>query len=440
MTIPHVYLCDKGSITFISLIALRYASLKRHGTISSFLTWVSLLGLTLSVATLITVVSVMNGFERELQSRLLSLIPDAKVHFGSQHHPFDEHTIEVDWKDLLARLVNQNSIDAATPFIERTAMVNVDSQFQVVDMLAIDYSLEQAVTGINNFIIAGNADQLEDDKYGIVIGRLLALKLGLTLGDKLQLMLPKVAITPAGIVMREKRFTVVAIFEVGAEIDQNLAIINLLTGQKLLAEPSRVDGLRLSFVKNVNVQQRLDTSLMEVASAHPEYAEITVLDWRNEQRSLFSAIAMEKIIIFVLLLAVVAVAAFNIISIVLMSVMDKHSDIAVLKTMGATSHQIRIIFILQGLSIASMGTLLGASLGLLIAPNIGFIVSSLEQIFNWQLFDPNVFYIAHLPSELRWFDVIATVFSALLISFFASIYPAQKAASVPPAAALSYDI
>ncbi len=427
------------SLPFTVLIAFRYVTLHNRSPGSSFLTWVSLLGLMLSVATLIVVISVMNGFERELQNRLLSLIPDAKVHINPALDGSIDQRSTVNWQTLRQELLMHSNITAAAPFIAETAMVNVDGRFQVVELLGLDYALEKTVTGINDFIIAGNVATLEDTKYGILIGRLLARKMGLSVGDKVQISLPKIAISPAGIVMREKRFTVAAIFEVGAELDQNLVIINLLTSQKLSVKGASVDGLRLSVANKYNIQQDLDNTLHQLASQNFAYSHLSAIDWRQEQSSLFTAIAMEKIIIFVLLLAVVAVAAFNIISIVLMSVMDKYSDIAVLKTMGATSHEIRNIFILQGLFIASIGTLLGTVLGLVIAPNVGSIVATLEHMFNWQLFDPSVFYIAHLPSETAWQDVAITVFSAMVISFFASIYPAHKAASVPPAAALSYE-
>ena len=209
--------------------------------------------------------------------------------------------------------------------------------------------------------------------------------------------------------------------------------------RQLLAKGASVDGLRLELVDRFNIQDKLDNALFQLVQTKPKYHSLSALDWRNDQRSLFTAIAMEKIIIFVLLLAVVGIAAFNIVSIVLMSVMDKYSDIAVLKTMGANTTEIRNIFLLQGLLIASIGTALGALLGLLIAPNAGLIVSSIEHLFNWQLFDPSVFYISHLPSEIRFAEIFITILSALLISLLASIYPAQKAASIPPAAALSYE-
>lgn len=429
-----------SSLPFSALVAFRYVTFRQRGPSSSFLTWVSLLGLMLSVATLIIVISVMNGFQTELQKRLLSLIPDAKLYLNDKDRAGINQHSSIQWQELRDDILTQDGILTAAPFIEQTAMVNTDGRFQVVDLLAVDYTLEAELTGINDYIIAGDASALKEQKYGIVIGRLLARQLGLTVGDSLQLVLPKVAISPAGVVMREKRFTVSAIFEVGAEADQNLVLISLLTGQKLMARGASVDGLKLELVDRFNIKNKLDNALFQLVQAKPKYQSLSALDWRNDQRSLFTAIAMEKIIIFVLLLAVVGVAAFNIVSIVLMSVMDKYSDIAVLKTMGANTTEIRNIFLLQGLLIASIGTAFGTLLGLLIAPNAGFIVSSIEHLFNWQLFDPSVFYISHLPSEIRFLEIFITILSALLISLLASVYPAQKAASIPPAAALSYEI
>ena len=427
------------SLPFIAMIAFRYVTFKQRGLGTSFLTWVSLLGLVLSVATLIIVISVMNGFETELQNRLLSLIPDAKIYFNNKDRAEINQNDLIQWQELREDILTQDGILAAAPFIEQTAIVNTDGRFQVVKLVASDYTLDADLKDINNYIIAGDPSSLKEQKYGIIIGRLLAQQLGLTVGDSLQLVLPKIAITPAGVLMREKRFIVSAIFEVGAEADQNLVLISLLTGQKLLARGASVDGLRLELIDRFNIQNKLDNALFQLMQAKPKYQSLSILDWRSDQQSLFTAIAMEKIIIFVLLLAVVGIAAFNIVSIILMSVMDKYSDIAVLKTMGANTTEIRNIFLLQGLLISSIGTAFGAFLGLFIAPNVGLIVSYIEQLLNWQLFDPSVSYISHLPSEIRFEEIFITVLSALLIRLLASIYPAQKAALIPPAAALSYE-
>ena len=288
------------SLSFSALIAFRYVTFKQRGPGSSFLTWVSLLGLMLSVATLIIVMSVMNGFENELQNRLLSLIPDAKLYIDENDHASIDAPSPIKWQDLRNDILRQESIIAAAPFIEQTVMVNANDRFQVVNLLAVDYGLEAGVTGINNFIVAGDISTLKDKKYGIVIGHQLARQLGLTVGDSLQLILPKVSITPVGVVMREKRLTVSAIFEVGAEVDQNLIIINLHTGQKLFARNDSVDGLRLELTDRFNIQNKLDHALLQLTNMELDYQSLSMIDWRNEQRSLFTAIAMEKIIIFVL--------------------------------------------------------------------------------------------------------------------------------------------
>lgn len=407
---------------------------------SGFLSLVSLLGLSLGVFALIVVISVMNGFERELQGRLLSLLPHAQLLMPSQTNATQDQLASAkDWRSIRSWLLKQEHIVGAAPYVESTVMLSANQRFHSANMTAIDYDMEQGVSILHERIIAGDILRLKDTRYGIVIGSMLARQLGVMPGDKINMIMPKVNITPLGPVTREKRFEVVAIFEVGAELDQNLVISNLLAGQKLLGLADAVSGIRLAFddqFQSLNVSRNIieDLKVDNILSGKP-----SIIDWRERNGSLFRAVLMEKIMIFLMLMSVVAVASFNIVSIILMTVTDKRSDIAVLRTMGANAVDIRRLFIFQGLLIGVVGTFSGTLLAVLVAPNIGDILKRFEQFSGWQLFDPAVYYIPFLPSELRASDVIIVVSVAMIISLLATLYPADRASKIEPAEALAYE-
>ena len=420
-------------------LALRYSIPGRGSGMSGFLSLVSLLGLSLGVFSLIVVISVMNGFERELQSRLLSLLPHVQLHSpqSAQLPSAKQNTIA--WRELLKTVATQPQVAGAAPYIETTVMLSANQRFRAATMTGVDLDYEQRVSQLHQHIIAGDIAQLANTRYGLVIGRILARQLGVEPGDSITMVMPKINITPLGPVTREKRFTVVAVFEVGAELDQNLVLSNLAASQKLLGRAGRIDGVRIKTENQLQSQIISDALIDTLVSANPTYQQLQLTDWRERNSSLFRAVMMEKIMIFLLLLSVVAVASFNIVSIILMTVTDKRSDIAVLRTMGASAVDIRRLFIIQGLLIGVIGTASGAILAVLTAPNIGGMLSWFEQLSGWQLFDPTVYFIPYLPSELRANDVIVVVSIALLISLLATLYPASKAANIEPAEALAYE-
>lgn len=419
---------------------MRYSLPGRGTGLPGFLSLVSLLGLSLGVFSLIVVISVMNGFERELQSRLLSLLPHAQLtheqlHYGDTVIAADA----IDGQALVAAAVDSEGITGAAPYVEATVMLNANQRIRSAAMTGIDLALEHSVSDLHRHIIAGDLQSLAERPYGIVIGSLLARQLGVIPGDKITMTIPKIRITPFGPVTREKRFTVVAVFEVGAELDQNLVLTNINAAQKLLGNGHRIDGIRLATDEQFQSIAITEAMLEQLIRLDAQYSKLTLIDWRESNRSLFSAVVMEKLLIALLLMSVVAVASFNIVSIILMTITDKRSDIAVLRTMGADAQDIRRLFILQGLFIGTVGTGIGAALALLVAPNAGRILRAFEDLSGWRLFDPAVYFIPYLPSELRLTDVAIVVFVAMLISLFATLYPAGRAAKIAPAEALAYE-
>ena len=413
---------------FSRFVAWRYCLPGLHAGLSGFLSLASLLGLVLGVFALIVVISVMNGFERELQGRILSLLPHAEIEA--------KEGLLSEWETLQNQLVQDDDIVGVSPYAKSTVMLTANNSLYPAQLTGINLSTERDVSVLPNYIIAGDITRLVHTPYGIVIGEILARQLNVYPGDKINLIVPKVRITPLGPLTRQKRFEVVAVFKVGAELDQNLALINLSSAQKLLAFGEKVSGLRVS----VEPKQRdlayaiTNNALQQI---NPPPSDLDVIAWQQSQGSLFRAIKMEKIMIFILLMSVVAVAAFNIVSIILMTVMDKRSDIAVLRTMGANAKQIKQVFMLQGVFIGVLGTLLGAILGVTVAPNVGALLQYVEGLSGWQLFDPSVYYIPYLPSELRLLDVVIVMSTACLISVLASWYPASRAALIAPAEALA---
>ena len=385
---------------------------------------VSLLGMALGVASLITVLSVMNGFADELRERILSVVPHASI--SSPQGSL------VDWKTLLQQAELLPEVVAAAPFLEAKVLLAGPHQVQGARLLAVDVDAEPGVSRVAEHITEGSFQALQRQRWGIVLGSLLARSLGLGVGDQLEITLPKLNLTPLGNVPRRKRLSVVGIFEVGAQLDATQALVGLADGQALLAEGDSVHGLRLDYDDLFKAEQLSS----RVAAAMP--AGLRVTSWRESHRSLFSAVNMEKTVITVLLLAVVAVAAFNIVSTLTMAVTEKRSDIAVLRTMGASRATIMAIFVCQGMALSLLGIFCGASAGILMALNIADISQFLEQLLGVNLFDPQVYFISRLPARLDSRDVGTIVVLALLLSMLATLVPARRASDIDPAEVLRH--
>ena len=409
---------------FEFITALRYSRPKGGAGTAGLLSGLSLAGLTLSVFGLIVVMSVMNGFERELQSRMLSLIPHAKLQLGNAS--------KEEWQAVRAQLLEKADVVAVAPYLEGTMVLSNKKQISVSRFVGVDTAIESQFSPLDSLMIAGSLEQLSQP-FTLAVGSSMARRLGLTIGDSVTALLPRVQITPFGPIARERQLIVVAVFESGTELDASLAYSNLDTARKMLGKSQAVDGLKVN-TSEAYAERSFIESLLGDANTDGEF---TIKTWQEDNAALYAAVAMEKLMIFVLLLSVVAVASFSIIAIVLMSVLDKKTDIAILRTMGASAGQIRQVFLLQGAIIGVIGTLIGAALATIIAPHVGEVFSAIESLFSFRLFDPNVYYIAHLPSELRMGDVFTVVVVSIVISVVVSVFPAARASKVDPVVALS---
>lgn len=404
-------------------IGLRYLRAKRRNQFISFVSAFSLLGMAFGVMALIVVLAVMNGFDRELKQRILSVTPHILLQSKSDSH----------WRALMSEAEAVNGVVSAAPYIHSSALINYHRGMQGVEVQGIMPELEQRVSVVDQHMKLGRLSDLQGGAYNVVIGRLLARNLGVMPGDKLLLTMPQVQVTPAGLFPRVKRFTVSGVFEVGAQMDQNLVLIHLQDAQKLLRLSGEAEGLRIKtrdIYRAGSIAENLELALGDGVSAS---------DWSETQGSLFQAVKMEKIVIGVLLMIVVFVAAFNIISSLVLMVADKRSDIAVLRTMGMSAAQVMAIFMVQGLSVGLLGILIGALLGCVLAINIGDVVAWLEGLTGRYIFDPSIYFISSLPSDLQWPDLIVVCASAVVLSFLATLYPAWRATRIEPAEALRYE-
>lgn len=379
----------------------------------------------MGVVALIVVLSVMNGFESELRGRVLSLVPHAHIESSKGNIK--------DWRSLASRFDSNPQVLGIAPFIGGEAMLSIPGMVRGIQLNGVDPEFEPKVSVIDKHMLAGSLADLEDRRYGVILGALIARHLGLTVGDSVTIVIPKVSVTPAGIFPRSRQFTVLGVFEVGAQVDSNTAFIHIGDAARLFAIKGLVQGIRIQTSDLYRVNEILAPS---VASLSDDYQ---LQDWSKSQGSLFQAVRMEKTMIAVLLTTVVAVAAFNIISILTMMVTEKRSDIAVLRTMGASPYAVMAVFIVQGMGIGVLGVLIGGLVGVLAALNISEVVSAIEDIFHVYVFDPRVYFITEIPSVLQWLDVIKIICCALLLSFLATLYPAYRASKIEPAEALRYE-
>jgi lipoprotein-releasing system permease protein len=419
-----------SQLPFALFIGLRYVRSKRRNQFMSLVSWLSLGGMMLGVAALIVVMSVMNGFEGQIRGRLLQFLPHGYIE--SQNRRIE------DWQPLMDAVGKQPGIVAVSPFVGGDAMILQSGIVRGLRIEGIDPQQEYNAPQLNRHMIAGKLDDLESRHFGIVLGGILARQLGVTLGDKVTVVLPKVTITPAGAVTRSKRFEVVGVFELGSQLDASLAMIHLKDAQKLYALGDAVSGLRVQTDDIFKAPQRLAAVTREVGATVAS-DKLLVRDWSETQGSLFRALRMEKTMVAVLLFIVVVVAAFNIVSILTMMVAEKRANIAVLRTMGATPHTVRWIFIVQGFVTGLIGILIGASVGTLLAANFSTVVSFLESALGVQVFDPSVFFISEVPSRLEMSDVAVVVTGALILNLLATLYPSASAMRIEPAQALHYE-
>jgi len=406
-------------------IGLRYTWAKRRNTFISFVSLFAFIGMALGVFALIVVLSVMNGFDRELKDRILRVIPHG---FIQTEEPLK------DWRSVADRVLSRADVVGAAPFVAGHGLLTYDGSVHGLEIQGIDPEAEQSVSVVHQHMLVGDLDDLRPGEYHIVLGSLLARYMGVTLGDKVQVTLPDVSVTPAGIFPRTKRFTVVGVFEVGAQLDQSLALLHFEDAQKLLRRQGGVDGLRLRFADIYSAPRKLSEIEKDLG---PEYI---TKDWSETQGNLFQAIQMEKAVVGLMLGIVIAVAAFNIITSLIMMITEKRADIAVLRTMGLSAAGVVGIFMVQGTVIGIVGIVIGAVLGILVALNLATMVTAVEEFLGAQIFDPTVYFVTTMPSQLMLSDVIWVCSGAALISFLVTCYPAWRASQIAPAEALRYNI
>jgi len=407
------------------VIGLRYTQAKRRNHFISFISAISMAGLTLGVAVLILVLSVMNGFDRELRERILGMVPHAAIYGRSGLE---------NWESLAKEVSSKPGIEGAAPFVQIQGMMSHKGRVQGVMVNGIEPEWEEKISILPDFMKQGEFHSLAPKQYSIILGDLLAKKLGVSLGDKVTLIMPEASLTPAGLMPRLKRFTVSGVFSVGAELDANFAYIHMTDAVKLARLAKGAQGLRLQ-MDDLFEAPKIAWDLMFELDG-----DYRTSDWTRTHGNLFQAIKMEKTMIGLLLLIIVAVAAFNIVSTLVMVVTDKQGDIAILRTLGMSPKSIMAVFMVQGSIIGVVGILLGTLAGVILALTVTDVIAWVEQLLGIQFLNANVYFISYLPSQLLWSDVLVVTVSGLLMSFFATLYPAYRASKVKPAEALRYDI
>ena len=419
-----------------AFIGLRYVRAKRRNHFISFISLISMLGIALGVTTLITVISVMNGFEKELRARILGAIAHATI------QPLEGSLS--DWRSVIEQVEQHPEVDGAAPYIEEGVWLQ-GRESSGAFIRGVEPAYERNVSEVAEKMVYGGLDDLQAGEFGIVLGIGLATRLRVGPGDSVTVIAPRLKATPVGATPLMKRFTVVGAFEFGEfENDSALAMVHMADAARLLRIPSGdAGGVRLhlkDLYRAWIVARDLSTALMESGAGEgvgPRY--YSVRDWTQERGNLFQAVKTEKTVMWVILSLIIAVAAFNIISMLVMVVTDKQPDIAILKTMGARDGTIMRIFMIQGSVIGIVGTLLGVVGGILLALNIGSVVPFLEQVFGFSLFPADIYYITELPSDLQASDVIKFALMALAMSLLSTLYPSWRASRTHPAEALRYE-
>ncbi|MDA7087806.1 lipoprotein-releasing ABC transporter permease subunit [Pseudomonas sp. SA3-5] len=406
-------------------IGTRYTRAKRRNHFISFISLTSMIGLALGVLAMIVVLSVMNGFQKEMSSRILGMVPHAVI---SGLEPLD------DWSAVAAAAKRNPQVLAAVPFAELDGMLSYRGSMQPIQLQGIDPELEPQVSIIAEHMTQGRLSDLQAGEFGVVIGEITARRFQLKIGDRLALIVPEASSVPGGITPRMQAVNVVGVFKVGAELDSSMALLHVADAAQIQRlQPGQVPSVRLKLQDLYQAPQVSAAIVSELGGGYQAN------DWTLTQGSLFSAMKMEKTMIGLLLLLIVAVAAFNIIATLIMVVADKGGDIAILRTLGATPGQIMGIFMVQGTVIGMVGTLIGAVLGILAALNVSQLVGWIERLSGQQILSSDVYFISNLPSELLLTDVLLICGAAFALSFFATLYPSWRAAGIQPADALRYE-
>ncbi|WP_020167910.1 MULTISPECIES: lipoprotein-releasing ABC transporter permease subunit [Methylotenera] len=420
----------ESKLPFELFVGLRYTKAKRKNHFISFISLTSMVGIALGVAALIVVLSVMNGFQAELRNRILGVASHLEI-TGANNQLSD-------WPTLAEEVKANPKVKASAPYVMAQGMLSYGQGVQGAIVRGVLPKLEDKVADLGRHMKAGSLDDLRAGEFNIVLGADLAHLLGVGVGEKVVLMAPQGQFTPTGVVPRIKQFRVVGLFQIGMyEYDAGLALIHIDDASKLYRMGNNVSGLRLK------LDDLFDAPAMSLQLSQDLSKEGTssyfVTDWTQQHANFFKAVQLEKRVMFIILTLIVAVAAFNIVSTLVMAVTDKRADIAIMRTFGASPGSIMRIFIVQGALIGMIGTVLGAVLGVLIALNIGTIVPFIESVFHVQFLAKDVYYISDLPSKVEWPDVFTIIVMSFVLSLLATLYPSYKASKINPAEALRYE-
>jgi lipoprotein-releasing system permease protein len=408
-------------------VGLRYTRAKRRNHFISFISAISLLGITLGMTALITVLSVMNGFQKEVRDRILSAASHIQVS--------GPDNVLANWQKLAAEAQQNKSVKASAPFVSGQGLLLNGDVSRPVMVRGILPDQEPKVADIDKQIKAGALESLKPGEFGVLLGSDLARALRAGVGDKVLLITPQGQVTPAGLVPRLRQFTLVGIFEVGHyEYDSGLALIHLTDAQKLYRlDEDKVSGVRLK-LDDLMAAPRVSAEL-----ARSLTADAYITDWTRQNANYFRAVQIEKRMMFIILTLIIAVAAFNIVSTLVMVVTEKQSDIAILRTLGAPPSSIMKIFMVQGAWIGIFGTLLGLAGGILLALNIGNVVKLVERVLSIRILSPEIYFISDFPSDLQLPDVMVIAIVSFLLTLLATLYPSYRASRTKPAEALRYE-
>ncbi|TCS42575.1 lipoprotein-releasing system permease protein [Reinekea marinisedimentorum] len=397
---------------------------KRRNHFISFISALSMAGLTLGVMVLIIVLSVMNGFDQEMRNRILGMVPHATISLPGEMRTQQE---------IIDKALEHPLVVGASEYIETQGMVVANDNTRGALLSGVNPDTVGTVSILPENMIAGDISDLSDTPFSAIVGSTLARILGVGVGDKITLIVPEMSVNIASIQPRFKRFEVVGLFEVGAELDANLVVTHIDDLGKLMLYGGAVDGVQLKTTDLFKARQ----IALEVGRKLTDIYYVG--DWTRTQGNLFQAIQLEKRLVGLLLFMIIAVAGFNTVSSLVMLVTDKQAEIAVLRTLGATKRQILSIFMVQGTAIGLIGITVGVVLGVIGALTIADILSWIENTFNIQFLNANVYFISYIPSELKWSDVTIIASASFLISVLSTIYPAWKASRISPAEALRYE-
>lgn len=407
-------------------IGLRYTRAKQRTRFISFISIISVVGMALGMMVLITVLSVMNGFQREIRTRILGVASHVQVSGPN-------NTLE-NWREVAEQAARHEQVIATAPYVSAQGLLTHGSAVRGAFVRGILPEQEERVAEFDKHMRNGRLDALRSGEFGVILGAQLARALGVSVGEKVVLVAPQGQVTPAGILPRLKQFTVVGVFNVDHfEYDSGLALVHIDDARNLFRFGDAVSGVRLK-LKDLFQSRAVARELTRMIPA-----DVYISDWTMQHANLLRAIQIEKRMMFLIIFLIIAVAAFNIVSSLVMAVKDKQADIAILRTLGASPGSITKIFLVQGMMVGVLGTVLGVTSGVILALNVDSVVLFIETLFGFKFFAKDVYLISDLPSELQMPDVAVTAAASFVLSLFATLYPSYRASKVNPAEALRYE-